>query len=259
LCAGARRGDRAGRDGPGVRGARGSFPRMPTRLLPLFLTLAACAARPVPPQHAATIPAEHTEAAARNAELAQRARGSQAPLILLGDSITQGWEGDGRKPWDETLAPLGALDLGVGGDRTEHLLFRLKSGAYDALPVRAAVILIGTNNLGTGQTPAMTADGVAAVLDDVLARWPKCEILLLAIFPRDEQPDGEKRQLVERTNVLLHELALRDRVTWLDIGDLFLAPDGTLPKATMPDSLHLSEAAYRTWAAQLREPLARML
>ena len=233
--------------------------RMPTAVL--LLGLAACAApAPIPraplPKHAATIPAEHTNAAARNAELAARARGSKAPLVLLGDSITQGWEDAGRKPWDETLAPLGALDLGVGGDRTEHLLFRLQSGAYDAVPVRVAVILIGTNNLGTGQTPEMTADGVAAVLEDVLARWPTCDVLLMAIFPRDAKPDGALRRQVERTNPLLQDLAHRDRVTWLDIGELFLEPDGTLTAETMPDALHRSESAYRTWAGQLKSRLA---
>ena len=229
-----------------------------TSRLAAFLALAACAAPPAPsPKHAATIPAEHTGAAARNAELAARARDSQAPLILLGDSITQGWETDGRQPWDETLAPLGALDLGVGGDRTEHLLFRLQSGAYDALPVRVAVILLGTNNLGSGQSPEMTADGVAAVLEDVLARWPECEVVLQALFPRGARPDDTLRQQVERTNPRLRGLANRDRVIWLDIGGLFLAPDGTLPAATMPDALHLSESAYRTWAGQLRDVLTR--
>jgi N-acetylglucosamine-6-sulfatase len=236
---------------------------IPLTRLAVLLSLAACAAPPAPPaprpQHAATIPVEHKEAAGRNAELVARARDSKAPLILLGDSITQGWEDAGRAPWAETLAPLGALDLGVGGDRTEHLLYRLQSGAYDAVPAHAVVIMIGTNNLGTGQTPEMTADGVAAVLDDVLARWPKCEVLLLAIFPRGEKADDALRQAVARTNPLLHAFAKRERVTWLDIGDKFLAPDGTLPKATMPDALHLSESGYRTWAAQLKEPLVRWL
>jgi beta-glucosidase len=228
--------------------------------LALLLLLSACAAsHAAPPRNAATIPAEHTDAAARNAALVERARGSHAPLIFLGDSITEGWEVAGKAPWTEGLAPLGALDLGVGGDRTEHLLFRLRSGAYDTLPVRVAVILIGTNNLGTNQTPEMTADGVAAVLDDVLARWPSCQVLLLAIFPRGEKPDDPLRQLVERTNPLLREVADRDRVTWLDFGAQFLAPDGTLPKETMPDFLHLSESGYRTWLARVRPKLESLL
>ena len=133
---------------------------MPTRVA-LLLLLAACSAPLAKPEHHADIvPAEHTEAAARNAELVDRAKGSHAPVVFLGDSITEQWETAGKAVWNEALAPLNALDLGVGGDRTEHLLFRLKSGAYDKLPVRVAVILIGTNNLGTGKTPEQAADGV---------------------------------------------------------------------------------------------------
>ena len=72
--------------------------------LALLLLLSACAAtHAAPPRHAATIPAEHTEAAARNAALVERARGSHAPLIFLGDSITEGWEVAGKAPWAEGL------------------------------------------------------------------------------------------------------------------------------------------------------------
>ena len=225
--------------------------------LAVLLFLAACAAPR--PHHAATIPAEHVEAAARNAALADRARTSDAPVVFLGDSITEGWENAGKKAWADGIAPFGALDLGVGGDRTEHLLWRLQTGAYDHVPVRVAVILIGTNNLGTGQTPEMTAEGVAAVVDDVMVRWPKCQVLLLAIFPRGARPDDPLRLAVSQTNPLLRDIANRDRVTWLDLGGLFLAPDGMLPPAIMPDALHLSEDGYGMEAVALKQPLTRML
>lgn len=205
-------------------------------------------------RNVATIPAEHAEAAERNALLANRARGSSASVIFLGDSITERWEREGAPVWAESLASLDALNLGVGGDRTEHLLWRLRSGAYDRLPVRIAIVLIGTNNLGTGQTAEGTIDGVAVVLDDVLARWPSCKVLLQAIFPRGVHPDDPLRLAVANTNLRLRELA-RSRVMWLDFGRAFLAPDGSLPTTMMPDALHLSEDGYRTWAAQIRTPL----
>lgn len=225
--------------------------------LAVLLGLFACAAPPA--NNASTTPAEHVEAAARNAVLADRARDALSSVVFLGDSITEGWENAGKAVWAESIAPLGALNLGVGGDRTEHLLWRLQTGAYDYVPVRVAVILIGTNNLGTGQTPEETANGVAAVLNDVLARWPHCKVLLQAIFPRGANPDDPLRLAVASTNPMLHEIANRDRVTWIDFGGVFLAPDGTLPPATMPDALHLSEDGYRTWAAQIHERLARMI
>ena len=221
-----------------------------------LLVLAACSA---PPRHAATIPAPHVGAEERTAVLADRAQLGPAPLLLLGDSITQAWETDGARVFSARLAPRQALGLGVGGDRTEHLLWRLQSGEYDACPVRVAVVLIGTNNLGQGQTPQQTADGVSAVLDDVLARWPDGRVVLLAIFPRSARPDDPLRLAVAQTNVLLRDVADRDRVTWLDFGDAFLTPDGTLPEALMPDALHLSEAGYVIWADAMEPVLDDLL
>jgi len=228
------------------------------RSLAVLLVLSACAAPP-PPRHVATIPTPHAGAEERNALLADRALLAEAPLIFLGDSITEGWEGAGALVWTERLAPLGALDLGVSGDRTEHLLARLQSGDYDRLPVRVAVVLIGTNNLGAGHTPEHTADGVRAVLDDVLARWPSCRVLLLGIFPRGAQPDDPLRAAVAATNVLLREVADRDRVTWLEFGGAFLSPGGILSPGVMPDALHLSQHGYAIWADAQEEPLGRML
>jgi beta-glucosidase len=228
------------------------------KLPAVLVVLAACAAPP-PPRHVATTPAPHTEAAERTAVLADRAHLADAPLILLGDSITEQWETAGARVFAQRLAPRQALDLGVGGDRTEHLLWRLQSGEYDGLPVRVAVVLIGTNNLGTGQTPQQTADGVHAVLDDVLARWPNCRVLLLGIFPRGVQPDDRLRLEVAQTNVLLREVADRDRVTWLDFGGVFLAADGTLSPEIMPDALHLSETGYVMWAAAMQPVLDDLL
>jgi lysophospholipase L1-like esterase len=221
-----------------------------------LVVLAACSA---PPRHVATIAAPHVGAEERTAVLADRAQLGPAPLVLLGDSITQGWETDGARVFSARLAPRQALGLGVGGDRTEHLLWRLQSGEYDTCPVRVAVVLIGTNNLGSGHTPQQTADGVSAVLDDVLARWPDSRVVLLAIFPRGVRPDGSLRLAVAQTNVLLRDVADRDRVTWLDFGDAFLAPDGTLPEAVMPDALHLSEAGYVMWADAMEPVLDDLL
>jgi beta-glucosidase len=228
------------------------------RLLAALLVLAACAVPP-PPKHVATTPVPHVEAAERTAILVDRAHLAEAPLILLGDSITEQWETAGARVFAERLAPRQALDLGVGGDRTEHLLWRLQSGEYDHLPVRVAVVLIGTNNLGTGQTPQQTADGVHAVLDDILARWPNCHVLLLGIFPRGVQPSDPLRLAVAQTNLLLRKVAIRDRVTWLDFGGVFLAADGTLPPEIMPDALHLSEIGYVMWAADMLPVLDPLL
>ncbi len=49
-------------------------------------------------------------------------------LVFVGDSITDGWRGGGKAIWQKDFAPLKALNLGIGGDRTEHVLWRLQNG-----------------------------------------------------------------------------------------------------------------------------------
>ncbi len=228
------------------------------RALALLIMLSACAAPP-PPSHEAVVPAAHVGAEERTALLADRAHLADAPLVFLGDSITEGWEDAGALVWTERIVALGALNLGVSGDRTEHLLWRLQAGDYDRLPVQVAVVLIGTNNLGAGHTPAQTADGVRAVVEDVLLRWPGCRVLLLGLFPRGREPGDPLRPAVAATNGRLREVADRDRVTWLEFGGSFLRPDGVVSPGIMPDALHLSQRGYAIWADHLEEPLGRML
>lgn len=228
------------------------------RMAPLVL-LAACTSLPPLPSHVATEPAPHVGAEARTQALAQRARGSQAEVLLLGDSITEGWESAGAAVWARSLAPRGAIGLGVSGDQTQHVLQRLRSGAYDALPARVAVVMIGTNNTGAGQPPGQVADGVEAVVRECLLRWPDAQVLLLAIFPRGDAPDDPLRRNNAAANALLRERAARlPRVAWLDFGAAFLAADGTLRRDLLPDALHLSEAGYEVWADSMGATLARL-
>src|SRR5512137_2224067 len=53
-------------------------------------------------------------------ELNQRVQAShgEAKVIFVGDSITQGWEGNGKEVWTRYYAPRHALNLGIGSDHT---------------------------------------------------------------------------------------------------------------------------------------------
>lgn len=191
---------------------------------------------------------------------ARRAAGVNTELVFIGDSITHGWEDSGRKVWDEFFAPHQALGLGFGGDHTENVLWRLQQGEVDGLAPKLVVMMIGTNNTGDRQDPARyTAAGIQRLLDELRQRLPATRVLLLAIFPRDEQPDSPLRQLNDQINGLISAFADGDRVSYLNINPQLMNADGSLSKDILPDLLHLSEAGYRRWAEAIQPTVQRLL
>ena len=201
-----------------------------------------------------------------NARMAQGREKGDLELLFIGDSITQAWEGPGRAAWDKHFAPRGAANLGIGGDQTQHVIWRLQNGHLEGLAApaagkapRLAVVVIGTNNLSAGQTPEQVAGGVEGVIDAIRAGLPDVQVLLLAILPRGEQPFDLLRVKVEKTNALLEPLAKRKNVHYLDTGATFLMEDGKISPAIMPDFLHLSPAAYDQWAAAIDARVQELL
>lgn len=195
----------------------------------------------------------------------------EAQLVFLGDSITQGWEGAGKEVWAQKWAPLKAANFGIGGDRTEHVIWRLQNGNFDGLKPKLIVLMIGTNNTGHQGRPAAehnnavytsppehTAAGVKMILDILAKKMPETQVLLLAIFPRGAKPEDAMRKQNAATNQLLAGLADGKKVIFKDIGNSFLQSDGNLPKEIMPDLLHLNAKGYQMWAEAI-EPIVKQL
>jgi lysophospholipase L1-like esterase len=226
----------------------------------LLLTLAcvACLApqdrKPAPgAANSAVVPVARTEEGIleRQAEVLRRARtGPKAPVVFVGDSITQGWEGDGAELWQKQFAPLGALNLGVSGDRTEHVLWRLAQAPLTRLEPKVIVLLIGTNNLGHGTNDAeQTLAGVLAVVALLHAQAPQAVLLVHEIFPRGERINPLRGDIAQINQVLRGLADAKTRV--LGFSDRWVRADGTISVASMPDFLHLSPAAYAQWAEAL--------
>lgn len=181
-----------------------------------------------------------------------------ARILFIGDSITQGWETNGKDVWEKYYGKRNAVNLGISGDRTQHVLWRLDHGNIDGISPKVAVIMIGTNNISRNE-PEQIAAGVRAITTKLKSKLPKTEILLLAIFPRSATPDDAKRQAVVKTNAMLEKQAAADGVHYLDIGNEFLAADGTLSKEIMPDLLHLSPKGYEIWAKSIEPAVAKIV
>lgn len=179
-------------------------------------------------------------------------------LVFIGDSITQGWEGRGKDVWEKFYGERNAVNLGISGDRTQHVIWRLDNGNIEGISPKAAVIMIGTNNSGTN-TPEEIAEGVTAIVKQLREKTPETKILILATFPRGADASDAKRQVNIKSNAIVAKLADDEHVYYLDIADQFLADDGTLSKDIMPDLLHLNEKGYTIWAESIEPSLSKLL
>jgi beta-glucosidase len=194
-------------------------------------------------------------------ELNKRVKESQgqADVIFVGDSITQGWEGNGKEVWAKYYASRHALNLGIGSDHTQHVLWRLDHGNLDGLKPKVAVVLIGVNNIPDDQnTPRQVLEGVTAVVGKLRERLPATKVLLLGIFPFREDFCAQRAKALQ-VNQALHKLDDGNWIRFLDFGYLLIQPDGRISKDIMRDFLHLTPAGYRIWAEAMEPTLAAML
>lgn len=218
-------------------------------------------------ENTAIIPVLRTEPTnwvARHEGFLAEAKSGKFEVVFIGDSITDGWRKKGLEVWNKFYAPRHALNLGIGGDRTQHVLWRIEKGELDGLKPKVAVLMIGTNNTGKekdgsprNSTPEII-EGVTAVVKAIQAKLPRTKLLLLAIFPRGTV-DAPQRDQIKEINQALAKLDDGKRVKCLDIGKVFLADDGSIPRTIMPDLLHPNEQGYRLWADAMEPTLAAML
>lgn len=214
----------------------------------LLVALAATvtAAQDARPQGPLTTPAVANER--RHAEFLEVARAGNIDLVFIGDSITDWWRSRGRAVWDRTWAPLKAANFGIAGERVEQVLWRVQNGELDGYKAKAVVLMIGTNNLRTTPANQDIADGIAFLCTEIQKRQPDAKLLLLGIFPRGPAPDVPYRERIKAINTQLAKLDDRRTLFFMDIGDKFLAPDGTIPAEVMYDGLHPAERGYEIWA-----------
>ncbi len=190
----------------------------------------------------------------------KRGKDGKIGVLFLGDSITEGWGGS-RPVWDAHFGKYDPANFGIGGDRTQHVLWRIENGELDGITPKVVVLMIGTNNIGY---PAEEiAKGDRKIVQAIRAKLPETKILLLGIFPRGADPTQPQvvgmRDKIKAVNAELAKLDDGKTVRYLDIGPKFMEPDGSLSKEVMPDALHLSRKGYQIWAESIQSHLDEMM
>jgi lysophospholipase L1-like esterase len=180
-------------------------------------------------------------------------------ILFVGDSITDGWRGGGKQVFAKNYGEMHPLNIGIGGDRTQHVIWRLEHGEVEGISPKVAMLMIGTNNLGSNTNEEIAA-GVTKIVHLLHEKLPQTKVLLLGIFPRGAKAEDPARGRIKAINAEIAKLDDGGKtVKYLDIGEKFLEPDGTLAKEIMPDALHPNETGYQVWAAATAHTLAEMM
>ena len=165
-------------------------------------------------------------------------------LILVGNSIFHSLEEEDRKEVKaKYLDRYRTLNMGVSGDRTENVIWRLENGALEGISPKVAIVLIGTNNTDGNHylnisTPTELADGIYKICDLIHRKLPDTEILLMGILPY-----GYNANLRNNTNKATNQLISafpekNPKIHYIDIGSEYIDKNGKVNKELMPDYLH---------------------
>ena len=199
-------------------------------------------------------------------------RGKAGPIgvLFLGDSITQGWT---KAPhvWEHYFAKWQPANFGIGGDQTQHVIWRIENGELNGIAPKVVVLMLGTNNTTT-HSAAEIAAADKKIVEMIRAKIPGTKVLVLAVFPRGARKDKEgkiteaaiadaakRMEIINAVNAELAKLDNGNTVRFLDINSVFVGQDGKIPFAVMPDQLHPNAAGYQLWTEAMLPTLTAML
>lgn len=196
----------------------------------------------------------------RHQEFMKRKAAGPVGLLFVGDSITDGWPRKGKDIW-EKFAPYTPADFGVSAIRTEGILWNITNGELDGISPKVAVVLIGINNIlqCPDEKPEWVASGIQKIVETIHRKMPATKVLLLGIFPARNPATHPARARILEANKLIAKLDDGNKTRFLDIGKIFLTPEGEVSKDLMPDALHPNAKGYQLWYDAMNPLLVEMM
>ncbi len=238
------------------------------RLLALLATLCCVGfAQTTPPDASAGIP---KRANARfyelHASFLKRAKEGPIGVLFLGDSITEGWT-KAPEIWKQYYGAYQPANFGIGGDQTQHVIWRIQDGELDGIKPKLVVLMIGTNNTGHHNADQIFAAN-KKIVELIRTKLPETKVLVLAIFPRGPRKNKEgvvtddgvtRMAIIDAVNAKLPTLADGKMVHFLNINSAFLGADGKIPDSVMPDQLHPNGPSYKLWADAMQPTFLELM
>lgn len=181
---------------------------------------------------------------------------SNFEIVLIGDSMIERFETTGATTRIAKLPS--SLNVGVGGDKIENVLYRLDIGLLDVLQDRNTkiwLLAIGTNNLGKKGLKDGDLERYRVLLRALLGIAEGSKVLACEVFRREDIAD----KVVAESNRLLRQVVANvnvevggEKVVWSD------AP-AEITGNVRVDHVHLNEEGYGIWSEVLHKRLDILL
>lgn len=190
---------------------------------------------------------------------------SSAQLILVGNSIFHSLDNDDREDvWKKYLDAYQTINMGISGDRTENVIWRLENGSLDNIDPEVALVLIGTNNTDGNHylnisTPQELAGGIVKICTIIHEKLPDTKIILMGILPYGYKP-SHRDNINRATNVLISKFPQEyPYISYVDIGAVYCDDDGNVRPDLMPDYLHPNLEGHMLMFGALENEISRLI
>ncbi len=178
--------------------------------------------------------------------------------VFFGDSITRRWE-DNIELWNEYFRLCSPLNMGVGMDTLENMLWRIQNGQLDGLSPSVIILLAGTNNI-TQSTVSYIADGIIEIAKEIQKKCSNAKLIVCGLLPRLQDDAGiDCTKKIGEVNSLLEPLCKKEGLSYIYYGDKLLAKDGSIDRRVQEDGLHLNAEGYKIAGPILKKIIEDLL
>ena len=169
-------------------------------------------------------------------------------VVMMGDSITEGWIAA-----DPPIFRNGVVDRGISGQITAQMLVRFRQDVIDLRP-HAVHIMGGTNDMLHLPGPVNMDEAVSNIRSMAeLARAHGMKVIIASVLPASQA--GAPVKTVAEINRRLAVLAKAQGYAFVDYYRALDKGDGTMAPADSSDGVHPTEAGY----ARMRPLAAKAL
>jgi lysophospholipase L1-like esterase len=181
---------------------------------------------------------------AESNKLAIAAPASERRVVMLGDSITNGWERQARPLFQQH----GLVARGIGGETSAQMLLRFKPDVVELKP-QAVHIMAGTNDIAAPYRPYdpdLTRRNIEAMAD--LAKQNGIAVILASVPPITA---FSKLTSLRSLNAWINDLCVRSGYTYCDYWPVLHGPGDRMKAGYSRDGLHPNPRAYTAMAPLL--------